>query len=82
MISSASPAHKIPLSMRIDWTLFCLWFALMSRGLIMVSSASVSFAAAVYHDAWFFSKRHLVYVAIGLVLAMFVVCIPMSVWQK
>ncbi len=82
MISSASPAHKIPLSLRIDWTLFCLWFALMSIGLIMVSSASVSFAAAIYQDAWFFGKRHLVYVAIGLVLAMFVVCIPMSVWQK
>jgi cell division protein FtsW len=82
MISSASPAHKIPLSMRIDWTLFCLWFALMSIGLIMVSSASVSFAAAVYQDAWFFGKRHLIYIAIGLVLAMFVVCIPMSVWQK
>jgi cell division protein FtsW len=82
MISSASPVYKIPLSMRIDWTLFCLWFALMSIGLIMVSSASVSFAAAVYQDAWFFGKRHLVYVAIGLLLAMFVVCIPMSVWQK
>lgn len=82
MISSASPAHKIPLSMRIDWTLVCLWFALMSIGLIMVSSASVSFAAAVYQDAWFFGKRHFIYIIMGLILAMFVVCIPMSVWQK
>lgn len=82
--SSFSSTHlqKMPLTMRIDWTLFCLWFALMSIGLIMVSSASVSFAAAVYQDAWFFGKRHLVYIAMGLVLAIIVVCIPMSVWQK
>lgn len=82
MISLTSPTHKIPLSLRIDWTLFCLWFALMSIGLIMVSSASVSFSAAVYQDAWFFGKRHIVYILMGLILAMFVVCIPMSVWQK
>jgi cell division protein FtsW len=82
MITSASAVQKMPLSMRVDWTLFCLWFALMSIGLIMVSSSSVSFAAAIYQDAWFFGKRHFVYMMMGLVLALLVVCVPMSVWQK
>lgn len=73
---------SIPLIQRIDWTLICLWFALMSIGLVMVSSASVSFAEAVYRDAWFFGTRHFVFMLMGLMLAAFVVCVPMSVWQR
>lgn len=81
MSLSAIPNHQLPLGLRVDWTLLCLWLALMSIGLVMVASASVSFAAVTYDDAWFFAKRHAVYMAMGLVLAMFVACIPMSVWQ-
>jgi cell division protein FtsW len=79
---NSSNGRSMSRRMRVDWTLFCLWFGLMSIGLIMVSSASVSFAAAVYQDAWFFGKRHFVYMILGLMLAMLVVCVPMSVWQK
>lgn len=82
MMSSATAIKSIPLSMRIDWPLLCLWFALMSIGLIMVASASVSFAALTYNDAWFFAKRHGIYMIMGMALALFVVCVPMSVWQK
>ncbi|ACE84440.1 putative lipid II flippase FtsW [Cellvibrio japonicus] len=81
MSLSAIPNHQLPLSLRIDWTLLCLWLALMSIGLVMVASASVSFAAVTYDDAWFFAKRHVVYMVMGMVLALFVVCIPTSVWQ-
>lgn len=81
MMQSAISNHQLPLSLRIDWTLLCLWFALMSIGLVMVASASVSFAAVTYDDAWYFAKRHAVYMAMGLILALFVVCIPSSVWQ-
>lgn len=82
MIRAATPVSHLPLSQRIDWTLLCLWFALMSIGLVMVASASVSFAALTYDDAWFFAKRHAIYMVMGIVLAMFVVCVPMSVWQR
>ncbi len=82
MTNAATPFNPLPLSLRIDWPLLCLWFALMSIGLIMVASASVSFAALTYNDAWFFAKRHAVYMALGIFLAMFVVCVPMSVWQR
>ncbi|WP_049628889.1 putative lipid II flippase FtsW [Cellvibrio sp. pealriver] len=82
MIRAATPVSQLPLSQRTDWTLLCLWFALMSIGLVMVASASVSFAALTYDDAWFFAKRHAIYMLMGIVLAMFVVCVPMSVWQR
>lgn len=82
MKTSATAIKPMPLSLRIDWPLLCLWFALMSIGLIMVASASVSFAALTYNDAWFFAKRHGIYMVMGIALAVFVVCIPMSVWQK
>jgi cell division protein FtsW len=82
IMTSATATKTIPLSLRIDWPLLGLWFALMSFGLIMVASASISFAAVTYNDAWFFAKRHAVYMLLGVALAAFVVCIPMSVWQK
>jgi cell division protein FtsW len=82
MMTSATSTKSIPLSLRIDWPLLCVWFALMSVGLIMVASASVSFAALTYNDAWFFAKRHATYMLLGVGLAAFVVCVPMSVWQK
>lgn len=82
MMNSATPAHQLPLSMRIDWPLLCLWFVLMSIGLVMVASASVSFAAATYNDPWFFAKRHAIYIVMGLILAAFIVCIPLSLWQR
>ena len=82
MINATNSLYNLPLSQRIDWPLLCLWFALMSVGLIMVASASISFAAVTYNDAWFFAKRHAIYMVMGVVLAMFVVCVPMSVWQR
>lgn len=82
MMNSATPNSQLPLSLRVDWVMLCLWFALMSIGLVMVASASVSFAAATYDDAWYFAKRHAIYLVMALTLAIFVVCIPMSFWQR
>lgn len=82
MMNAATPFNRLPLSARIDWPLLCLWFVLMSIGLVMVASASVSFAAVTYNDPWFFAKRHAIYIVMGLVLAAFVVCIPLSLWQR
>lgn len=67
---------------RTDWPLLGLWIALMTIGLIMVASASVAFASASYGDAWYFAKKHGIYMAMGFALASIVVCIPMSVWQR
>lgn len=72
----------LPYSQRIDWTLLSLWLVLMSIGLVMVASASVAFASANYGDAWYFAKRHGIYMVMGAVLATVIVSIPMSVWQR
>lgn len=83
MTSLAS--SQMTLGQRIDWPLLCLWFALMSIGLVMVSSASISFSAAsayTHNDGWYFAKRHGIYLVMGLFLAAFVVTIPISLWEK
>ena len=74
--------NDLPFNQRIDWTLLSLWLVLMSVGLVMVASASVAFAATNYGDAWYFAKRHGVYMVMGVTVAMVVVSIPMSVWQR
>lgn len=74
--------NDLPFNQRVDWTLLSLWLVLMSIGLVMVASASVAFAAANYGDTWYFAKRHGVYMVMGVTLAMVVVSIPMSVWQR
>lgn len=81
----AQNTSNLTLGQRIDWPLLCLWFALLSLGLVMVSSASISFSSAsnlTHNDGWYFAKRHGIYMLMGLVLASFVAAIPMSIWQK
>lgn len=83
MTSLAS--SQMTLGQRVDWPLLCLWFALLSIGLVMVSSASISFSAAsgyTHNDGWYFAKRHGIYLLMGLFLAAFVVTIPISLWEK
>ena len=66
----------------IDWTMLSLWLALTSIGVVMVSSASISFAAANYGDPWFFTKRHIIYLLIGIAAGLLVVSVPVSIWQR
>lgn len=66
---------------QIDGTLLLLWLALMSVGLVMIASSSIAFASEQYGDAWFFTKRHLVYMIMGLGLAAGVALVPVRLWQ-
>jgi cell division protein FtsW len=72
----------ITLGHRVDWIMLSVWFFLMSFGFVMVASSSISFAEANYHDAWYFTKRHATYMLLGLIIALFVAAVPMSVWEK
>ncbi|MBE8718407.1 putative lipid II flippase FtsW [Cellvibrio sp. KB43] len=67
---------------RVDGAMIALWVALMTIGLIMVASASIAFAALNYDDAWYFARRHGIYLMMGMMVALFVMCLPMSVWQR
>lgn len=51
---------------RVDGVLFLAVMALLAFGLIMVYSSSAVFAEDRYGDAWFFVKRQVVFVALGL----------------
>ena len=82
---SYAPGANLTLGQRIDWPLLCLWLVLLSVGLVMVSSASISFSAAskfTHNDGWYFAKRHGVYAVLGIILAMFVATVPISLWEK
>ncbi|MEX2961306.1 putative lipid II flippase FtsW [Microbulbifer sp. TYP-18] len=61
--------------------LFCV-LALASIGIVMVASASIAFAADVYGDPWFFLKRHLIFLSLGIAVAAIVSQIPLSVWSR
>jgi cell division protein FtsW len=66
----------------IDWTLITLVLALMSIGLVAVTSASVSHAGTIYGDTWFFTKRYVLYLTIGLMAGLVVAAIPASFWER
>lgn len=66
----------------VNWPLLLLVFTLSSIGLVMVTSASMSFAESNYGDAWFFAKRYLVYWCLGMLLAVLVAAVPVAVWEN
>lgn len=66
----------------LDWTLLSLWLLMLSLGLVMVASASITFADHTYGDTWFFVKRHLIYLMLGLSAGFCVLLIPTKLWQR
>lgn len=66
----------------LDWYLLALWLFMLSLGLVMIASASITFADHTYGDTWFFVKRHLVYLIIGLTAAACVAMVPARLWQR
>lgn len=56
--------------------------ALISIGILMVSSASIAYAAYGYGDEFFFLKRHLIYLAISALGALIVLQIPLQLWYR
>lgn len=67
---------------RLDPVLLLLWLALMSIGLVMIASASIAITAEQYGDPWFLTKRHGVYMLMGLALAGVVLMVPVALWQR
>ena len=66
----------------VDRYLLLAVLALVSVGLLMIMSASISFADHKYGDAFFFTKRHLMYLLIGSSAALLVLQIPMRWWYE
>ncbi len=66
----------------IDRYLLFAVLALMSVGLLMIMSASISFADHKYGDAFFFTKRHLLYLLISTSVALVVLQVSMRWWYE
>ncbi len=64
-----------------DKSLLALVLVLLSFGMVMVSSASISFADQHYNDPWFFARRHLVFAVMGIFAALIVAMVPLSLWK-
>jgi len=66
----------------IDWQLLLAVVALVSIGIAMVASASISYADHAYHDGFFFLKRHLVYSLLGAAVGFVVLQVPSRIWYQ
>ncbi len=70
------------LARTLDNTLLVCVLALVTIGLVMIASASVSFAEHQYGDTFYFLKRHLMYLALGIAGGLVVLNIPLSFWYR
>ena len=67
---------------RLDFSLYATVAILISVGIVMVASSSLDFAAERYHDTWFFVRKQITFLAMGLVGGLVILAVPMSVWNK
>ena len=86
------PAMKWPLLMRRmpkeeqssaydGWLLFSA-ICLILSGFLMITSASMEVAGLRYGSPFFFSLRHLAFIAIGLIAALAAFFVPSKLWQR
>lgn len=73
---------QLSLPRGLDLPLVAATLGLLSLGLVMVSSASISFAELSYGDSFFFTKRHLIYVTLGMMAALVVLLAPVRLWHQ
>jgi cell division protein FtsW len=66
----------------LDKTLAFATAALLVIGLIMVGSASISIAAAKLDQPLFYFTRQVIFAVVGLVMAFYVMTIPLSAWRE
>ena len=55
---------------------------LLLTGLLMVASTSISLSTHFYHHPFRYLTRQLIYLALGLGLALITINIPIKIWQK
>lgn len=66
----------------LDRSLLLSTLAIVSIGLVMISSASISFAEHSYGDGFFYLKRHLMFLAMGLAVAIVFLSVPSRIWYR
>lgn len=72
---------RITLFLReLDQGLLLSTIAIATIGLVMISSASISFAEHSLGDGFYFLKRHVLYMTLGLVVAALFLYLPSRFW--
>ncbi len=74
--------HSIAAARGADMPLLVSVLALASLGMVMIASASVNFAEHTYGDAFYFVKRHLVFLMLGAGLGIGVLQVPSDFWYR
>ena len=74
------PTHK-PLALYDKWLIVAL-ISLLVIGLMMVASSSVMISTKFYHQPFHFLIRQACYLFVGLMLAMVIMRVDSSVWEK
>lgn len=67
-------------SVPFDPYLLIAALSILCLGVLFVASASIAQADALYGDSWYFLKRHLLYVLLGLSLGVFALFMPLRIW--
>ncbi|MDC8445346.1 MAG: putative lipid II flippase FtsW [Nitrosomonas sp.] len=81
-----NPTDNVKIARMPDFDQLLIWSALLllSLGLVMVYSASIAIAEAQFgaDRSYHYLARHLVYLAIGGMIGLFVFRVPLYIWQK
>jgi cell division protein FtsW len=85
MIISNKQANKTSsnsfLAIGVDFWLILSAFCLISIGIIMVASSSIAIAEKYNHDAFYYLKRHIIYIGIGMTLSMIILAMKTD-WME
>ncbi len=73
---------EIPLNMTVDKVLLLSTILLLSIGMVMVTSASISVADKQLGDPFYFARKHMIYITIGLGLLFLMQRIRLVYWEK
>ncbi len=74
--------QHFPPSSRTDRWLFIMTGVLIIMGVMMVISSSSVIGLRIYHDTFYFVKRHILYMIAGLVPFTFGLTMPHQMWRK
>jgi cell division protein FtsW len=66
----------------LDTRLLLVACGLASIGLVMIASASISYAEHVYGDGFYFLKRHLIYLGMAVIAGLVVLQVPVRTWYR
>ncbi|MBQ8545784.1 MAG: putative lipid II flippase FtsW [Clostridia bacterium] len=74
--------HISKINNHIDFTFLCLLFILLLLGSLMIFSASYPYAKSHYQDGFYYIKRHLIFLAIGIVTMLIFSKIKIGFYKK